>query len=210
MAQPSLRPQDVLVLVKLLSYGGRRPAMAQMGLELSISSSEVHAALKLLALSKLVSSNADENRPLLQAVEEFLVRGVKYAFPAKRGEVTRGVPTSYAAPPLNGQVQLCSELPPVWPFPEGKHRGVSLEPLYKSAPAAALRDPIVYEMLALIDALREGRARERKLAEKKLIERVRRQLHERPATSPARKRPGKSSSAMCSPLRTLEGAASLA
>ena len=188
MSQPCLRPQDVLVLVKLLGYRRHRPPMAQMGLELSISSSEVHAALKRLALSKLVSSVADGNRPLLQAVEEFLVHAVKYAFPARRGEVTRGVPTSYAAPPLNEQIQLGSDLPPVWPFPEGKHRGVSLEPLYKTAPAAALRDPIFYEMLALIDALREGRARERNLAEKELIERVRRQLHERPESHPARRR----------------------
>lgn len=147
--------------------------MAQMGLELSISSSEVHAALKRLVLSRLVSSDADGNRPLLKAVEEFLVHGVKYAFPARRGEVTRGVPTSYAAPPLNKEIEPGSELPPVWPFSEGQHRGVSLEPLYKTAPAAALRDQILYEMLALIDALREGRARERKLAEKELIQRLR-------------------------------------
>ena len=162
--------------------------MAQMGVDLSISSSEVHAALKRLAVSRLVSSDANGNRPLLPAVEEFLVHGVKYAFPARRGEITRGVPTSYAAPPLNQEIEPGSELPPVWPFPEGQHRGVTLEPLYKTAPAAALRDPTLYEMLALIDALREGRARERKLAEHELIERVRRQLHERPESAAARKR----------------------
>lgn len=185
MSQPSLRPQDVLVLVKLLIYQGPRPSIAQMGVDLSISSSEIHAALKRLALSRLVSSDASGNRPLLQAAEEFLVHGVKYAFPARRGEVTRGLPTSYAAPPLNKEIAPGSELPPVWPFPEGKQRGASLEPLYKTAPAAALRDPLFYEMLALIDAIREGRARERKLAEKELIERVRRQNHERSESSPA-------------------------
>ena len=74
------------------------------------------------------------------------------------------------------------------PYPEGQHRGVSLEPLYKTAPAAALRDPGFYEMLALIDAIREGRARERKLAEKALIERIRRQPDERPKSPPARGR----------------------
>lgn len=173
MSQPSLRPQDVLVLIKLLSYQGTRPPMAQVGVDLSISSSEVHAALKRLALSRLVSIDRRAHRPLLQAVEEFLVHGVKYAFPAKRGEVTRGVPTSYAAPPLNKRIEPGVELPAVWSFPEGQTRGVSLEPLYKTAPAAALRDPTLYEMLALIDALREGRARERKLAERELIERVR-------------------------------------
>jgi hypothetical protein len=149
--------------------------MAQIGIDLSVSSSEVHAALKRLALSHLVSSDQDGNRPLLEAVEEFLVHGVKFAFPAKRGEVTRGLLTSYAAPPLNKHIDAGSELPPVWPLPEGQYRGVSLEPLYKTAPAAALRDQVLYELLALIDALREGRARERKLAERELIQRIRRQ-----------------------------------
>lgn len=186
MAQPSLRPQDVFVLAKLLSYKGRRPTMAQMSVDLSISASEVHAALKRLTVARLVSSDAEGNRPLLEAAEEFLVHGVKYAFPAKRGDVTRGVPTSYAAAPLNREIESGSELPPVWPFPEGHQRGVSFEPLYKTAPAAALRDPFLYELLALIDALREGRARERKLAEKELIVRLRQPVNERSESQPPR------------------------
>jgi len=88
MTQPTLRPLDVLVLAKLLTYQDRRPSIAHMSVELSISSSEIHAALKRLALCHLVSNNEDGNRPLLEAVEEFLVHGVKYAFPVKRGEVT--------------------------------------------------------------------------------------------------------------------------
>lgn len=173
MTQPTLRPQDILVLAKLLSYRGPRPPMAQMGVDLSISSSEIHAALKRLAMSRLVSSDATGNRPLIEPVQEFLLHGMKYAFPAKRGEVTRGMPTSYAAPPLNKRIQPGSELPPVWPFAEGKQRGVTLEPLYKTVPAAALRDSFLYELLALIDALRGGRTRERKLAEIELIHRLR-------------------------------------
>jgi len=176
MAQPSLRPQDVLVLAKLLTHAGRRPPMAQIAAELSISASEVHAALKRLALSRLVSSDPEGNRPVLEAVEEFLLHGVKYAFPAKRGEVVRGLLTSYAAPPLNKHIVAGSELPPVWPFAEGQHKGVSLEPLYKTAALAASRDPGLYELLALVDALRDGRARERKIAERELTARLRHQL----------------------------------
>jgi hypothetical protein len=162
------------VLAKLLAHDGPRPSMAQLGIDLSVSSSEIHAALKRLAQSRLISSDTDGNRPFLEPVEEFLVHGVKYAFPARRGEVTRGVPTSYAAPPLNKAVVSESELPPVWPFPRGQHRGITLEPLYKTVPVAALRDNRLYELLALIDALREGRARERKLAESELVLRIRR------------------------------------
>jgi hypothetical protein len=188
MTQPSLRPQDVVVLAKLLSHEGPRPTMAQMGADLKISSSEVHAALKRLALARLVAVDAEGNRPLLDAVEEFLIHGLKYAFPSKRGEITRGVPTSYAAPPLNEHIAAGDDLPPIWPYPQGSQRGVSLEPLYKTVPAAALRDERLYELLALIDALREGRARERNLAEKELTARLRRSGHEGSKSSPARSR----------------------
>lgn len=179
MPQPSLKPQDVVVLIKLLSYEGGRPPMAQVGVDLALSASEVHAALKRLAASRLISNDLNEGHPLLESVEEFLVHGVKYAFPAKRGEVTRGMLTSYAAPPLSTEIAAGSDLPPVWPFPEGEHRGVSLEPLYKTVPIAARRDPFLYEVLALLDALRDGRAREKRLAEKHLVSRLHRQAHAR-------------------------------
>ena len=188
MAQPSLRPQDVLVLAKLLAHTGARATMAQMGVDLSISPSEVHGALKRLQFAGLIANDSGDNRPVLQAVEEFLVHGLKYAFPPKRGEVTRGVPTSYAAAPLNRRIAAGVDPPPVWAHPEGSARGVSLEPLYRSVPLAALRDPALYELLALIDALRGGRARERKLAEEELRQRIRGLADVRPQQAPARKR----------------------
>lgn len=180
MPHPSLRPQDVVVLVKLLGYERGRPSMAQIGLDLALSGSEVHAALNRLAASRLIANDLNQSRPLLDAVEEFLVHGLKYAFPAKRGEVTRGTLTSYAAPPLRDEILAGEDLPPVWPSPDGRHRGVSLEPLYKTVPIAAHRDPILYEILALLDALRDGRAREKRLAEKHLISRLHRLVHARP------------------------------
>lgn len=179
MSQQSLRPQDVLVLAKLLAYGGRRPPMAQMGIDLGLSSSEVHAALKRLEQARLLTKGPVGTRPLLQAVEEFLLHGVKYAFPARRGEVTRGVPTSYAAAPLNEHLNSDSQLPPVWPHPQGI-QGVALEPLYRTVAAASLRDQTLYEILALIDAVREGRTRERKLAEEELRKRIRGSADARP------------------------------
>jgi hypothetical protein len=189
MSQPSLRPQDVLILAKLLTYEGDRPAISQMGAELSISASEIHGALKRLEQSHLIANDdTGGSRPVLQAVEEFLVHGVKYAFPPRHGGVTRGVPTSHAAAPLNQMIVASADLPPVWPHPEGSVRGVSLEPLYRSAPAAALRDPALYELLALIDAMRDGRARERKLAEEELRTRIRSHADDRSQQGTARKR----------------------
>src|ERR1700752_239455 len=184
MNQPTLRPQDIVVLAKLLVYSGLRPPLAHMAVELSLSPSQVHASLKRLTQSGLLSSDPAGNRPLLRPVLEFLVHGLKYAFPAKRGVITRGVPPSYAAPPLNRKISPGSDLPPVWPFSDGQHRGVSLEPFYKAVPVAALRDQPLYELLAIIDALREGRARERELAEKELILRLQ-HLDEQPKSESA-------------------------
>ena len=169
-----LLPQDVVVLAKLVSYGGGRPSMASLAADLSLSPSQVHLSLKRLERARLMDPKS--GRPVLRAVEEFLIHGVKYAFPAQRGEATRGVPTAHAASPLNEHIAGSDDLPPVWPDPEGSVRGVTFEPLHKSAPRAAKRDPALHELLALIDALRDGRARERQLAERELSARLRKLL----------------------------------
>jgi hypothetical protein len=170
----SLLPQDVLVLIKLVSYGGKRPPMAQMATDLRLSPSQVHSSLKRLERSRLIAPLT--SKPYLRAAEEFLLHGVKYAFPAVRGEVTRGTPTAYAAAPLRQHIADSTDPPPVWPDAEGEVRGQTLEPLHRAAPAAARTDPMLYELLALVDALRDGRARERQLAERELTARLRRQL----------------------------------
>lgn len=168
-----LKPQDVYVLLKLVSAGSRRAPYAQLAAELVMSASEVHACVQRAQTSRLLHGPELEHRPNITAVEEFLLHGLKYAFPAEHGEITRGVPTSYAAEPLCHVITMGNEPLPVWPYEEGSHRGVAFAPLYKTAPKAALRDPSFYEYLALADALRNGRTRERKLAEELLVTRMR-------------------------------------
>jgi hypothetical protein len=163
-----LKPQDVVVLIKLLEYEDSRPTYAQIAKELFMSASEVHAAVQRAAQARLFNMNESGGKPNRLALEEFLVHGLKYAFPAERGELTRGVPTAHAAEPLNRKIAADGDPPPVWPSPDGKTRGYSFAPLYKTVPKAALRDPYLYEVLALIDAIRNGRARERQIAEKEL------------------------------------------
>lgn len=60
----------------------------------------------------------------------------------------------------------------MWADPKGDTRGQEFRPLYKTAPAAARRDPALYEVLALVDAIRGGRSRERLLAFELLAERL--------------------------------------
>jgi hypothetical protein len=52
-------------------------------------------------------------------------------------------------------------------------RGLSFSPLHKNVPRAALADTRLYELLALVDALRGGGARERVLAASELSKRIR-------------------------------------
>jgi hypothetical protein len=141
--------------------------------DLGVSPSEVHGAIQRLRSSRLLHGAALKDKPNISALEEFLIHGLKYVFPAEHGEVTRGIPTSYAAEPLKSEIAPSSDLPPVWPWHEGDTRGVGLEPLYKSVPHAALRDPALYQLLALVDAIRDGRARERNLAVRDLVHRLR-------------------------------------
>ena len=168
-----LKPQDVVVLLKLIAIGDQPWTFQRLSVELSISQSEVHAAVRRAAAAHLMTdSSTAGGRPVRAALLEFLVHGVRYAYPPKRGALTRGVPTGYAAPPLNKVIVLSGEPPPVWPYAQGSVRGYSLEALYPTVPEAAMRDPALYELLALVDAIREGRARERNLAAKELETRL--------------------------------------
>lgn len=141
---------------------------AALAEDLGMSASEVHSAVRRLADARLV---ADEGREVrLTALRNFLVHGVPYAFPAREKEVTRGIPTGWAAPVMSTAVQSGDQLPPVWPDPKGTTQGVAVRPLYPSAPRAAERDSRLYALLALVDVFRLGRARERAIAERQLNE----------------------------------------
>ena len=167
-----LKPIDLVVLLKLSLENGRRPPYLRLANELHLYPSEVYAAVKRARASHLVHGQELEDRLNRSALLEFLLHGVRYAFPAEKGSPTRGVPTSYAAPPLRKSIVDAGELPPVWPYPEGKVRGYSFLPLHKNVPQAALEDKRLYELLALVDAIRDGRARERELAGQELSRRL--------------------------------------
>ena len=108
---------------------------------------------------------------LLQALRLFVQHGARYCFPATRGGTMRGMPTAYAAPPLNVQIVAPNEPLPVWPHKQGTVRGEAYYPLYPTVPDAASRNARLYELLALFDAVRGGSAREHGLAIKALNER---------------------------------------
>lgn len=165
-----LRAKDLLVALKLASDPERSATQAEVAHELGLTQSQVYYALVNLAASGLY--NKALRRISRPALEEFLVHGVKYVFPAQHGGLTRGLPTAYAAPPLRDHIRQPDEPPPVWPSPTGSTRGLTFEPIDDHVPEAASRDPKLYELLVLVDALRDGRAREKELAIKELKARL--------------------------------------
>jgi hypothetical protein len=170
--QIALKPQDLFVLLALLSRGGDAASYPELAAQTGLAASAVHSALRRAAAAGLVAYR--DRRPVLlkPQLREFVLHGARFAFPAVHGRLTRGVPTAYAAAPLNTVIAPSSDPPPVWPHKDGGARGVALAPLYPTAPDAALRDEKLYALLALFDALRSGQARERNAAQKMLEERV--------------------------------------
>ncbi|MEW8419672.1 MAG: hypothetical protein AB2690_20805, partial [Candidatus Thiodiazotropha endolucinida] len=169
-----LKPQDILVLLKLVVLGKRPWSYNRLAIELDMSPSEVHGAIKRAITAELALQIDKEIQPNFRNLEEFLIHGIRYAFAPERGALTRGMPTAHAAPTLSEKIVPDQEPPPVWPDSQGEIRGMIFSPLYRSAPEASRNDPALYELLALVDAIRGGKARERNIAVKELTRRFNR------------------------------------
>jgi hypothetical protein len=162
-----LKPQDLLVLLKVAAHSPQHWTYASLGEALAMSASEAHASVRRAVASGLAVSPARrEWAPVRPNLLEFVLHGVRYVWPATLGPVKRGVPTAFGAEPLASKLTAPPGEAPVWPHLAGSAKGPTLSPLYRTAPQAALADPALHRLLALLDALRIGRARERMLAAK--------------------------------------------
>ncbi len=122
-----LKPQDVLVLLKIVASKNRDWRLVDLAQELGLSLSEVSTSLQRSKRARLIDSSKKKiNWP---ALAEFVLHGLKYVCPAEPGPICRGVPTAHSVP---------------------------------------LKDPALHQLLALVDALRVGRARERQIAGEEL------------------------------------------
>jgi hypothetical protein len=160
-----LKPQDLLVLLKVAAHPPQRWTYATLGESLALSASEAHASVKRAVGSGLaVAPSRGEWSPVFPNLLEFVLHGARYVWPATVGPVKRGVPTAFGTEPLAGLLTVAAGEAPVWAHATGSAKGPTLTPLYRTAPQAALADPALHRLLALLDALRTGRARERSLA----------------------------------------------
>jgi len=182
-----MKGQDIIILLKLalLQHPGaaeprsanvRADSFSVRGLEsaLGISKSEVSASIRRSADAGLLVKDRRSGIPNAntRALLKFIVHGLKYVFPVKPGPLVRGMPTAAAAPALKQALKSADQPIHVWPDAEGEEFGQSLKPLFKSVPHAARRDPKLYDLLALVDAIRLGNPRESKVARQLLEKRL--------------------------------------
>ena len=85
--------------------------------------------------------------------------------------MVKGIPTAHSAPPVNEQISSGGDIY-VWPYAKGTQRGQAIEPLYKTLPSIIQEDKMFYELMAIVDTLRVGRAREVKIAIDELEKRL--------------------------------------
>lgn len=151
--------------------GSDRYSMRALAASTGISKSEVSSALKRCVDVGLARLERKTNIPRAnsKALNEFIAYGLKYVFPAKPGAITRGIATSYAAPVLAGKLMSAGEHIYVWADANGNTQGQVVFPLFKTVPDAVRKDPELYAMLALVDAIRLGNERETTIG-KQLLE----------------------------------------
>jgi hypothetical protein len=149
----------------IVSFNDRYSARG-LAAVLGISKTEVNASINRsvdvgMAIYDRITNHPKANK---KAILDFIVSGLKYVFPAKPAEMTRGIPTSFSAPVLKDELKSAGEYKYVWPDVNGHEKGQSVKPLFKSVPLAVKQDQRLYEYLALIDAIRLGNPREENLA----------------------------------------------
>lgn len=158
----SLKPVDLVVVLNAHLWSGPC-SFERLGSAMGVSASQAHAALRRLAAAGLYREGDRSLR--VHAFTLFAAHGVSCVFPAQVGESAVGMPTAHAAPPFRDELVYAEAY--VWPCGEGV-AGRAVVPLHPGVPRAARQDARLYAALALLDALRVGRVRERRLAEAKL------------------------------------------
>lgn len=155
-----MRPQDVAILLKIISIDGQQWQLVGLSNSLKISISEISESLNRSRIANLIDYNKKKiNR---QNLLEFLEHGVRYVFPQQPGAIVRGIPTAHSHPLMKNK--FISEMNYVWPDNKGKVMGQTIEPFYPKQVDAIIEDQEFYKLLALVDVIRVGKVREIKFA----------------------------------------------
>jgi hypothetical protein len=157
-----VKGSNVYVLAGLFAHD-RAWSYRSLAERLRVPHSFVQRALERAKGAELYS--ADRREVHLPHCEEFALHALRFVAPARLGVLTPGVLAAWAAEPMAGAIRSSGdEPPPVWPYAHGRVRGQAIEPLHSAAPEAAENWPELGEVLTLLDSLRAGDIRVRKVA----------------------------------------------
>ncbi|MBD3749950.1 MAG: hypothetical protein IE931_10670 [Sphingobacteriales bacterium] len=154
-AHQGMRPHDIVVLLKIISLN-KDWMNKDLASELFISNSEISESLNRSMIARLISP--DKKKVFKKALLNFIENGLGYVFPIEPGQMGRGILTAHSAPILKDY--FASNEVYVWGTPDGDARGQMIAPLYPNQIKAVKIDPKLYNMLALVDAVRLGKPRE--------------------------------------------------
>jgi len=155
-----MRPQDIVILLKIVVLGNKEWQFQDLARSLYISGAEVSESLHRSSFAGLI--DASRKKVHRVSLSEFLQYGFSYVFPQSPGPLTRGIATAHSHPLLKNHVISSNDY--VWPDFEGNDYGQAIEPLYTNQIKAAKEDPKLYDALAMLDAIRVGKVREKKFA----------------------------------------------
>jgi hypothetical protein len=166
-----MRPQDVAILLKIVSKNSENWQLMEISNSLRISISEISESLNRSRIAGLIDYNKKKvNR---QNLLEFLEHGVRYVFPQEPGSMVRGIPTAHSH--VSMKKNFISDIDYVWPDNKGKIVGLKIEPFYPKQVEAVNDDETYYKLLSLVDVIRVGKVREVKFAVNELRKNI---LHE--------------------------------
>jgi len=145
-----MRPQDVAVLLKLISWDKPDWQVTDLAFSLYLSQSNVCESLHRSFLSGLLDDYKRKvNR---ENLVEFLTHGFRYVFPIKPGALELGTATAHSHP---GQgLKLITDMTYVWKDAGGDITGLQVVPLYPKQIFAVRLDQQFYDLLAYLDILR--------------------------------------------------------
>jgi hypothetical protein len=167
-AHNEMRPHDVIVLLKLLLMEQKPWQYRELLFYLLISVSEIAESLNRSHIAGLVDQS--KRKVYRQSLMEFITYGLHYVFPQQPGPMVTGTPTAHSHPFY--KAHFTAELEYVWPDESGHLRGLSIQPLYANAVKVVRLDEDLYKLLACIDIIRVGKAREVKMAISELKKKI--------------------------------------
>lgn len=173
-----IKKPDIYVLSGLLAHDGEW-SYRSLADRLHVAHPVIQRGLSRAREAGLYSGERREVH--VPHLEEFAIHALRFVAPAQLGALVPGVPAAWAAEPMVSAMIRSSgeEPPPVWPYAQGQVRGQAIEPLHPAAPEAVEGWLELGEILALLDSLRAGDPRVRRVAEDLLVPLLRERVGKR-------------------------------